>query len=267
MERTVDLELDPSTFELGEKNEYGQSHRQNITRQGFAGCVVNGKLTAVHYGNYVGKSAALIRFNFTFHGSRWIRYKSAKIVITFASLQKTTDAAPVLCDLFPTKFDGDPVLQTTTDQAEISFQLAAGLGLPGLTVQQSMSKAQKTTTTRVRRMKIEGTPYHDDSHSKNNMVVWSIYENPANKDGIPHQFSCAAIVHHHCVEFQADVKVTVSTDTGAGLIGRPWRKDDPIYFDCSVPQGVDTLTELVGTDLSELKSTGRWQEIVQLMKE
>lgn len=140
MERTVDLDLDPSAFELGQKNGDGQKHRQNITTHGFAGCTVKGELTAAHYGIYDGRSAALIRFKFTFHGSQWIRYKSAIIKITFTSLENTPGSAPVVRDLFPERFEGEPVFQTINEKGEISLQISAGCGLA--TIQPSISRAR-----------------------------------------------------------------------------------------------------------------------------
>jgi hypothetical protein len=262
VERTVDFELDPSAFELGQKNGDGQKHRQNITTNEFAGCIVKGELTAVHYGIHDGRSAALIRFKFTFHCSQWIRYKSAMIKITFASLEKTPGSAPVVSDFFPQRFEGEPVFQTITERGEISLHIGVGCGLA---IQPSISRTN--VTPRTRRMKIEGDSFHDNSPPGKSKVLWSIYENSANEIGIPHQFSCAAIVHHQHLEFQANVKVTVSTGKGVGLIGHLWRKDDPVYFDCSSSPGLDSLTELVGTDLKELKANNRWPEVVQVPKE
>lgn len=275
MERTVSLFLDPDAGELAIKNLPDEKHRAEITKREIGDCLVTGTLRGVHYGSFSGANAALIvfQFNFHFNGAPPFRYKSAQIKVTFASAPNTlgvknvADENPVVCSFYPKQDSGDPTPQEVHSGYDISVPLTTGPLLP-VTLGVKARLARDTKVVRTHRMTIRGATKSDGARN-HNVVMWKINENGADQDGIPHEFRCGVIVRYHQAEFRARVDLEFSARTLSVdprllfLSGRPWTKDDPIIFDWSNPQGLESsLKELVGVDLSTL-SDQDWESILR----
>jgi hypothetical protein len=279
MERTVVLHLDSDAGELGvQKSRNGEKHRIKITTKEFGRCILTGNLKGVHYGSYDSNPAALLLFEFNFHFTKSprFRYKSADIKVTFSSTQsacegeRTPDLEPVVCGVVPERVYGEAIMETKKWRYEFPLSANTSSLLP-LELGMQPSISSERSLVRGRRMEIHGSWYNDKSHSQDNIANWSIFENPADQNGIPHKFYCAAIVAHHDVEFQAEVEVKLSTGLKIavdprswGLAGRPWTKDDPIIFDCKVPVTPPQLMGLGEVDLSKLREE-QWRLLVPLV--
>jgi hypothetical protein len=278
MERTVVFELDPEAGELSsQRNEDGEANRVKITSREIGRCLVTGKLKGVHYGTFKGQPTALIlfKFNFGFRGRPLFRYKSAQIKLTFSSTRPEPDIErlePVTCGSIPHTVYGEVIKATKVWRREISLTFKTSSLLPvELGIEPTI--AHETTFVRGRRMEIHSSLYSDKFHRQDNIVLWNINENPLTKDGIPHEFSCAALVKHHNFEFQTEVELKLSAGLKIvldprswGIVARPWTKDDPIRFDLSIPSELILVPEPEETEFSRL-SNDYWRELVASSEE
>jgi hypothetical protein len=269
-ERHITLYHDSEDGELSLKNDPpGEINRDKITQRVIGDYVVTGTLKAVHYASFSGTAAALILFRFNFQppGGSY-RFKSAKIEVTFASPhhprgRKSPDREPLVCNFFPAKVSGEVTEETVHSTRELSMSLTSSVlpVTPGINTRLAI----ESTLVRKHYMTILGIK-KSDSARHDNVVVWKISENAADKSGIPTVFTCGIIVHHRNVEFAAHVDVSFSAvhfgDPRLLLNGRRWTKDDPVLFDCSTAHGSPSVAHLVGDDLSMLTEQ-QWEAVLR----
>lgn len=264
MERTVTLEEDKDAGQLHTlKNSVDEKHRIVITHKELGECKLTGTLRAVHYGQYNGRSAALILLRFTFHYAtdiRIFRYTSASISINFSrTVSDIPSREPIIVrNFFPAAVFGEASIENIQWNYDIPLVIGAS---PLPSVSRAPKVGRETTFTRTNRMEIRGIATGHPNPKETNVVQWYLSENKLQKTGIPHYFQCGVVVVYGQGEFKADVAVKVSTGLRVGSVdprawalkGFPWPKDDPILFDCAtVTDGLDTLPQLRGMDLSTL---------------
>lgn len=281
MERTVALEVDNHAGELHTlTNVDDEKHRPVVTSKELGECRLVGKLHGVHYGYFDGKPAALILFHFMFHaetGRRIFRYTSASIKVNFSSTPSHDDLPnrePIVRTFFPANAFGKRTEATVENKWEIPMTIGTSSLFP-VDVRIEPKVGEKTTFKKGERMEICGFAYGCPNPRELNLVQWDVVENKLEKDGIPREIFCGAIVLHDRDEFMADVTVKVRTGMSLGSIdprawameGRPWTKDDPIFFKRHIiTEGVDTLPWLEGVDLSTLTEE-QCQALAPLPKE
>jgi hypothetical protein len=193
-----------------------------------------GRMSGLHYGKYCGRHAALIIFQFVFqyppHGRD--RARRAIIRVTFKGNENL-----VVCQVFPIRIFGASSLESH----ENTFQAQAGLAgntalpdTPNVTLQQNYRRSFTTDE----RVVILGIIQDADTVAR-----WDLSENKVQKKGIPHEFSCGAIVEHWGNCFIANVTVGV----GVGLLLRlrkvtsgviDFEPVDEVPFQCKI-KGMD----------------------------
>ena len=223
--------------QLGVRND-GRVNRRLATRDAIGSTGFTATLSRVQYGTYNKESACLVAidFSFSFHPKAPSRYSYANIKVAFtkavdASSPKIKNLAPAadpqVKNMAPKEVYG--IVKTIEEKKVRDVTIPIMFESPiGFSAGMEGHVGLETTDHQENRMQIHGRlSYDDDEHEEANIVVWDLYENPAQKDGIFRDLRGVIIVANPAAQ-PMWMKVTVKPSVKFSMDpGRLFGKNDP----------------------------------------
>ncbi|KAF5258205.1 hypothetical protein FOXYS1_11234 [Fusarium oxysporum] len=237
----------------------GVVNRDKILQHEVHNTRLKATLGSVTYGTFESTPVCLLifHFSFSFRVASLSRFVLAKIRTEFCQATDSRFTKPDQYD--PTQ---DPVVklfapvqiwgQRKVVQGKRSWGLSVPImastpigGQAGFTINGGVEKS----TDRDHRMNIQGDKHSDEEHvNGDNKVEWTIDENRAQKDGIPHRLTTAVVI--------------TLPSNGSGIQVR--EKHDPLYLDGKTSKGKSPLPDHT-IDLSDPGIN--WAPILRLKDE
>jgi hypothetical protein len=187
-----------------------------------------------------GDPATLIILKFKFQSlAIGRRFKSARITVTF--LDTEDDFAPAVEKITP---DGTWALnQSVETEDRTTSGSLTGISGPGFTVNAGMQYQYHETGQKTDQATVSGTACIDDSRKdrkhvrgKNNVVIWSLLENPFTKQGIPTFLQGAILLKRNpniaqkIFKALVEIEVVVDWETYFRSLIHKTPEDEPIVF-------------------------------------
>jgi hypothetical protein len=249
---TFDIDKKEVPQQLGVRNQ-GRVNRTLVTRYAVSSTSFTASLNSVQYGTYMDESACLVAidFSFSFHPRVASRYSYAYIKCAFtkaadvrrpAARNPNTADDPRVKNMAPKEVYG--IVKTIEEKKVRDVTIPVMFESPiGLSAGLEGHVGQETIEHQENRMEIHGRlSYDDDDHEEANIVIWELYENPAQRDGIFRDLRVVIIVSNPSgqpmwmkVTVKPSVKFSVDprrlfekNDPFARLVQK---NDDPVLLD------------------------------------
>ncbi|KAK3054725.1 hypothetical protein LTR09_004454 [Extremus antarcticus] len=191
---------------LGGIGNEGRINRMLVTHDAIRDTSFSATLQRVHYGTYQSRPACLVVLDCAFHfpPRALSRYICASIKLAFRHATDPTDPKvrspdvshdPAVVNLAPKEVYG---IVTTVEQKYVRdvtiplmFESPIGLstGIEG-------HIGTERSGTQDNRMELHGCLLYSDDHDEAYGAAWSMYENPAHRDGILRSLRLALVLCH-----------------------------------------------------------------------
>ncbi|KAH7028568.1 hypothetical protein B0J12DRAFT_325668 [Macrophomina phaseolina] len=269
----LEFELPEEEARLGRTQPLSPD-RSLVTQQRVGDTVVKATVNRVQYGTYSGKPACIVglTFFFGFNGDTHGRFKSAGIEVRFSRAhgahEPEEDSHRIhIAQLGPREVWGAPtateIEQTTGVTMTVGGQAPAG-GLSA-SIDPNIQRVYRTTVFKYRSIEGYTTSSHDSDEE--NVAVWKLKENAAQKDGIFPEFQGAAIILLPETGVGAEAVLHVTPKVAFSLNPLTYfklkqRRRDPIRFDGKTSKGepVDQGKDFAEKDFS-------WPRVFQVPTE
>ncbi|PPJ58589.1 hypothetical protein CBER1_11393 [Cercospora berteroae] len=221
------------------ENDTHPHKRTVIHHRELVGLNLISNLTRIQYGYWHDEPACLVGFTFQFlgseHGNRWVRFDRADVTIKFHKTESEAEGQdPEVVDFGPKH------LVTGNNGTEEKREWHLSANLPAVTLGAipvlGLSAGVSRTYEKRYASSVEGASVPSHGHTAPDMVRFWIREDAKQKEGLPLEFDCAAVVTFAA---PASFRATVGVKAGAvfDMLAQPWSEAEPVLFQHGVELG------------------------------